>query len=211
MPIKFYFIPHPRNFYSSRVTSFHRRPSRMVEHSQRHPHTTPYYPILERHFYKSSRIQRRYGVSITVTRTRHARVARYVRGSIIIAASELTSKLVGWQASGNRCKRKLKPDDSCLIGRRETLGWPPPTIDCIIPFEWDMPCFNGFEGFVPREYRARRRHSHRSYPPGPIIRKESRPGSSDGSLWPSIITNIVRRSTIVSHPPGNQAGNKRRR
>lgn len=59
-------------------------------------------------------------------------ITRYVCRSMI-SASEITGKLVGWQALGNRCRRKLKPDDSCLIGRRETVGWLPPTIDCIIP------------------------------------------------------------------------------
>jgi len=50
----------------------------------------------------------------------------------IIAANELTSKLVDWQAAGNRCTRKPKPDDSCLIGQCETLRCMAATIDCII-------------------------------------------------------------------------------
>lgn len=65
----------------------------------------------------------------------------------IIAANELTSKLVDWQAAGNRCTRKPKPDDSCLIGQCETLRCMAATIDCII-LSNEMHWLNGSDALV---------------------------------------------------------------
>lgn len=100
---------------------------------------------LWRKLYDSSPIERRTDRDSSISTPR----------SIIIALNELTSKLVGWQASGNRCRRKPKPDDSCLIGRRETLRCSGSNNRLHNSVEWEIcaVCLNGSEGFVPRGYR----------------------------------------------------------